>query len=260
MFMPAKRKKTPTGLLLSGGLDSCILLCHMARHGLQIQPFYIRSQLHWEQDELRAIQAFLRTVGNNKGNKLGNNIRAGNRRSKGTVPIFVDTKNETVPNIEPLVVLDMPLKDLYGRHWSTDGRDVPDAHTPDNAVYLPGRNALLIIKASIWCRLNGIGELAIAVLGSNPFGDATAEFFADLESALERATAGRVRLVRPFARFDKRQVMRLGRGLPLQLTFSCISPIKGSHCGVCNKCAERQKAFRFIDMDDPTHYAKGCRL
>ena len=38
--------------------------------------------------------------------------------------------------------------------------------------------------------------------------------------------------------------MALGRGLPLELTFSCISPLRGLHCGHCNKCAERQAAFR----------------
>ena len=222
--MPANNQNTSIGLLLSGGLDSCILLGHLADQGHRVQPFYIRSQLHWEEEEQRVVRAFLQAVGKE--------------------------------NIERLVVLEMPLKDLYGRHWSTDGQGVPDAHTADDAVYLPGRNALLIIKASIWCRLNGISQLALAVLGSNPFGDATADFFDDLESALDRATGQRVRIVRPFAQFDKQQVMRLGRDLPLELTFSCIAPIDGLHCGVCNKCAERQKAFRLINMADPTHYKK----
>ena len=150
----------------------------------------------------------------------------------------------------------MPLKDLYGRHWSTDGLAVPDAHSPDDAVYLPGRNALLIIKASIWCRLNGVDQLALAVLGSNPFSDATPEFFTDFESALDRATGGRVQVVRPFAQIDKQQVMQLGCNLPLELTFSCIAPVNGLHCGQCNKCAERQKAFKLVDRPDPTIYVK----
>jgi 7-cyano-7-deazaguanine synthase len=221
--MPAHNKNTPTGLLLSGGLDSCILLGHLIGDGHRVRPFYIRSQLRWEDAEQEAMRAFLNRLGPEK--------------------------------IEPLVVLDLPLKDLYGKHWSTDGQDVPDSHSPDNAVYLPGRNALLIIKASIWCRLNGIDRLALAVLGSNPFGDATREFFTNFESALDRATGGRVQMLRPFEKFDKRQVMQLGRSLPLELTFSCIAPIDGLHCGRCNKCAERQKAFKLIDLQDPTKYA-----
>ena len=147
------------------------------------------------------------------------------------------------PRWRGLVVLEMPLGDVYGEHWSLTGRGVPDAASPDTAVYLPGRNALLLIKPVLWCRLHGIEELALAVLASNPFDDATPEFFAQFESALARATGGRVRLERPFARLDKRQVMELGRHLPLELTFSCIAPADGRHCGRCNKCAERMAAF-----------------
>ena len=53
----------------------------------------------------------------------------------------------------------------------------------------------------------------------------------------------------------KRQVMERGRDDPLELTFSCISPVAGKHCGRCNKCAELQRAFRDIGLEDPTCYA-----
>ncbi|MCD4728936.1 MAG: 7-cyano-7-deazaguanine synthase, partial [Pirellulales bacterium] len=43
---------------------------------------------------------------------------------------------------------------------------------------------------------------------------------------------------------------------PLELTFSCLSPVAGLHCGRCNKCAERQEAFRSLEMHDPTRYAR----
>ncbi|HEY4761317.1 MAG TPA: 7-cyano-7-deazaguanine synthase, partial [Thermoguttaceae bacterium] len=66
---------------------------------------------------------------------------------------------------------------------------------------------------------------------------------------------GRVTVLRPFAQFDKRQVMQLGRNLPLELTFSCIAPAGGLHCGRCNKCKERRMAFRLIETEDPTTYA-----
>lgn len=213
----------PTGLLLSGGLDSCILLGHLLDEGHRVQPFYIRSQLVWQGEELLAVERFRRAL--------------------------------SCPRLEELVILELPLGDLYQGHWSITGQEVPDAVSPDDAVYLPGRNALLVIKAALWCRLHGIGRLALAVLRSNPFADATPGFFDDFESALDRAIGGRVRIVRPFARLDKREVMDLGRGLPLELTFSCIAPTEGMHCGRCNKCAERKAAFRLIGTDDPTRYA-----
>src|SRR6185295_6790752 len=150
------------------------------------------SHLFWEALELRAVERFVQALDS--------------------------------PQIEPLVTLDLPLADLYQDHWSVTGKSVPAADTPDEAVYLPGRNALLVIKALLWCRLHEIDELALAPLGSNPFADATPEFFQEFESAMNRATNGRVRISRPFAHLSKREVMQLGSDDPLDLTFSCIAP------------------------------------
>ncbi len=215
---------SPIGLLVSGGLDSCILLGHLLEQGHRVQPFYIRCGLHWEAEELRGVRQFCAALESRR--------------------------------LQELVVLELPLADLYQRHWSLDGRLVPDASTPDEAVYLPGRNPLLLIKAALWCQLNGIDRLALALLASNPFPDATARFFEAFETALTLAAGKPLSIERPFARLHKAECMRLGRGLPLELTFSCISPVEGRHCGACNKCAERRAAFRDAQMQDPTTYAR----
>jgi 7-cyano-7-deazaguanine synthase len=187
------RCSTPIGLLLSGGLDSCVLLGRLLSEGHRVQPFYVRSDLVWQPEELDSARRFCKAV------------RCG--------------------ALEHLVVLEMPLRDLYGEHWSVTGQETPDSSSPDDTVYLPGRNALLTIKAAVWCGMHGVDRLALAVLGSSPF------------------------------RYHKAQVMDLGRGLPLELTFSCIAPSGGMHCGRCNKCAERIAAFRLIGAEDPTRYA-----
>jgi 7-cyano-7-deazaguanine synthase len=153
------------------------------------------------------------------------------------------------------VVLALPLADLYDDHWSITGRDVPQANEPDELVYLPGRNPLLVIKAHVWCRLHGMSQLALGSLASNPFADASDEFFRQFEAAMDHAVSGHVELVRPLAAMDKRGVMELGRRLPLGLTFSCLAPRGEMHCGRCNKCAERQRAFRDAGLADSTHYA-----
>jgi 7-cyano-7-deazaguanine synthase len=149
----------------------------------------------------------------------------------------------------------MPLADVYGGHWSITGREVPNAETADDAVYLPGRNAILLMKPAVWCRMHGIEQLALAVLATNPFGDASGEFFEYFETALTRALGGRVEIIRPFSHLIKSDVMGLGRDMPLEQTFSCIDPRDGLHCGCCNKCAERREAFESIRMSDPTKYA-----
>jgi 7-cyano-7-deazaguanine synthase len=210
-------------VLVSGGLDSAILLAESVRQRAAVWPLYVRHGLHWEAAELAWL-----------------------RRYAGALDL---------PALRPLQALELPVADLYGRHWSVTGEGVPDAETPDEAVYLPGRNVLLLAKAMLWCRLHAVGAVALATLRGNPFPDATPEFFAGFEGAVNRATGGAVRVLRPYAALDKVEVMRRGRGLPLGLTFSCIRPTGERHCGRCNKCAERRRAFADADMADPTDYS-----
>jgi 7-cyano-7-deazaguanine synthase len=211
------------GVLVSGGLDSSILVGHLLAQGRAVQPLYIRTGVRWQAPEQDALERFLAAV--------------------------------ATPQLARLVVLDLPLADLYEGHWSLTGRDVPDAKSPDEAVYLPGRNALLLVKAAVWCQLHNVGELAMAPLGSSPFDDAGEAFFRDFQAAINHGGPQRLRLLRPFGDMKKQHVMNLGRHLPLELTFSCIAPVANQHCGQCNKCAERRAAFAEAAREDKTTYA-----
>jgi 7-cyano-7-deazaguanine synthase len=214
-------------LLVSGGLDSCILMGHLLASGRTVQPIYIRTGVAWELEELTAVRSFTSAVQS--------------------------------PRLRELVSLELPLDDLYANHWSINGRGAPAADSPDEAVYLPGRNPLLLVKAAVWCQMYGVEELALAPLASNPFADATEEFFAAFERAIRLAGTAPLRIVRPFAGMTKREVMQLGRDYPLNDTFSCIAPVDGLHCGRCNKCGERKSAFDLAGLDDPTQYASKLR-
>jgi 7-cyano-7-deazaguanine synthase len=215
----------PLAVLISGGLDSAILLGEALRRGRTVQPLYVRQGLYWEEAELQHLRRFLGAL--------------------------------QTSHLRPLHVLELPVADVYADHWSLTGRGVPAADTPDEAVYLPGRNVLLLAKALLWCRLHGVDAVALAPLGSNPFPDATPAFFDDFAALVNRATVGQVRVLRPYAQLHKSDVMRRGRGLPLKWTFSCMRPVGGRHCGGCNKCAERRRAFADVDLPDPTAYDKG---
>ena len=57
------------------------------------------------------------------------------------------------------------------------GVDVPKHGDADDAVFMPGRNIVLIGLAAVWCSTRGVGAVAIGSLGGNPFPDATPEFF-----------------------------------------------------------------------------------
>ena len=52
----------------------------------------------------------------------------------------------------------------------------------------------------------------------------------------------------------KVQVVARGKKWPLELTLSCLAPRDMQHCGRCNKCAERRKAFAGAGLPDKTVY------
>ncbi|HEY2155649.1 MAG TPA: 7-cyano-7-deazaguanine synthase [Isosphaeraceae bacterium] len=205
--------------LVSGGSDSAVLAVDLLRTFGRVWPIYILFGLRWEEAELSGLREFLDAVER--------------------------------PGLMPLTVLDEPVAEVYGDHWSTGGRGVPDAESPDEDVYLPGRTLLLAAKAAVWSGIRGIEALAIGTLASNPFPDSTPEF----DRAFEAVVGGRFRLLRPFAGLEKADVLRRGTGLPLWLTFSCLDPVEGRHCGRCNKCAERRRGFGEQGRADRTDYA-----
>jgi 7-cyano-7-deazaguanine synthase len=151
-------------------------------------------------------------------------------------------------------VLNVPIARIYGTHWSVSGDAVPDDRSADEAVYLPGRNLLLLAQPSVWCALNGVHRIALGTLKGNPFPDSSREFFDDFAALVRRGMGHSLEVVTPFAGLTKADVLAMGRGLALRHTLSCIAPQGGRHCGRCNKCAERRLAFSALQIDDVTEY------
>jgi 7-cyano-7-deazaguanine synthase len=209
-------------VLASGGLDSAVLVAELLRQGRPVHPIYLRSGLAWEPTEEAHLRGFLDTL--------------------------------TSPAPEPLVVLHAPIASVYGTHWSVAGDAVPDEQSADEAVYLPGRNLLLLAQPSVWCALHGVHTIALGTLKGNPFPDSSREFFDEFEALVRRGLGHVLEVVAPFAELTKADVLELGRGLALQRTFSCIDPQEELHCGHCNKCAERRRAFSALRIDDTTAY------
>lgn len=213
-----------TAVLLSAGLDSAVLAALELRSA-RVHPIYVRAGLAWEGEELRALDRLLAS------------------------PPFDG-------RIEPLVHLTFSVDDVYpASHWALRG-EPPAFDTPDEDVYLTGRNVVLLCKAAIHCAQQRIPRIALGPLAGNPFPDATREFFSAMARALSLGLAHDIEVATPFAALHKADVVRLGTelGVPLELTLSCMNPRGGVHCGQCSKCRERRDAFLESGMPDPTTY------
>ncbi len=92
--LPGRGVTSPRSLavLTSGGVDSAVLVADLARQGWVVHPLYIRFGLAWEAAEEAHLRRFLDT--------LPANLRP-----------------------RPLVVLDLPIADVYGAHWSVSGAE-----------------------------------------------------------------------------------------------------------------------------------------
>ena len=211
-------------VLFSAGLDSAVLLAQALRNG-PAQPIYVRTGLAWESQELAAADALLRA------------------------PVLRGAL--------PLVPLTVDVHDVYpATHWAIRG-EAPGFHTPDEDVYLEGRNIILLSKAAVFMKRAKIPRVLLGPLAGNPFPDATLQFFDAMARALSLGLASPITIETPFASMHKSDVIRLGAslGVPLELTLSCMQPIDGIHCGRCSKCRERREAFSEAGVVDPTRYA-----
>lgn len=193
-----------------------------------VHPIYVTSGLAWEREERvmleRALQAF----------------PAGSR-------------------LAPLRVLDASVRDVYApTHWSLTGTP-PAWDTPDEDVYLVGRNIVLLGKAAVYCALARISRIALGPLAGNPFPDATPAFYEAMARALALGLDHPIRIETPYRAWHKPDVIRRGHAIeaPMALTMSCMNPVGNRHCGACSKCRERHDAFIEAIGQDPTPYARG---
>ena len=204
-------------MLVSGGLDSAVLLAEMAERYRRVWPIYIRQGLAWEAAELYWLKRFLLYL-----RPAVIPAKAGTQSNIPLGPRHCTSGGGD--GIQALTVLSLPMNDVYGAHWSTGHRAVPGARSRDSAVYLPGRNMILSVKAAVFASMRGIPVLAIGSLDHNPFPDAAPAFFRRWGAALSAGLGAQIKVIAPYRRLSKVEVIVRGRDWPLELSFSCIAP------------------------------------
>ena len=218
-----------TLVLLSGGLDSAVLAAHEAQDA-RVLPVYVSVGLAWEEAEVAMVERLL------------------------AAPAYAG-------KVDPLSRMSFTMRDVYApTHWAIRG--VPPAYdTPDEDVYLVGRNLVLLTKAGVVAAKAKAHRIALGPLAGNPFPDARHAFFTAMAQAMSLGLDHEIEIATPFLTWEKADVIRHGAalGVPFELTLSCMNPVIASalpqHCGLCSKCRERRDAFAAAGVSDPSAYA-----
>ena len=201
-------------VLVSGGLDSTVLMVDELSHGRRVHPVHLRCGFSWEDAEARTLTRLLAAP-----------------PLAGRVPA--------------VVTITVDARDRYpADHWARRGAP-PAFDSPDKDVYLEGRNLLLIPHAALWCRRHGVARLLLGSLAGNPFPDATPAVFAEMTTAISAGLPHPIQVAAPYLTLRKAAVVQRGRalGVPLELTLSCMNPQEDDRpCLACSKCRERRDA------------------
>jgi 7-cyano-7-deazaguanine synthase len=216
-----------TVVVLSGGLDSSVLLAKLLAEGREC----LALTIHYGQRHAREIEAAREICAHYGVRHEVADLRA--------------------------------LTPLWGSNSLTDALvPVPDGHYTEERMkvtVVPGRNLVFLSVAAAWAIANKCDSLAYGAHGGDHaiYPDCRPEFTDALAPAIALADWRQVALERPFVNLNKADIARLGAELrvPLHRTWSCY---KGGevHCGCCATCVERKEAFALAGVPDPTRYAE----
>lgn len=194
-------------VLFSGGLDSGVLAHKLLQAGKTVIPLFIDYGHLSRDNEWIAVDELWR---------------------------FFSRRYPRL--IRKPICLELPLGDVApsrvtGAAW--------DARADSNVYNLvPGRNTYLLMAAATLAVKRGASSVQIAVIKGSNRGDHTPEFIAGIRKVVFQSYYHPPRIVAPFVRMTKREVVALGKklGFPFQHVWTCY--VKGSPCGVCSACVQ----------------------
>jgi 7-cyano-7-deazaguanine synthase len=149
------------------------------------------------------------------------------------------------------------LKDIFSGVTSLCNTNIPLTSEFSQPIIVPFRNAIFLSAAVAYAVTVGAGKIFYGAQGSDePFyPDCRREFYQAFEKAARLGTCEDISIEAPFSNMKKSEVIKAGAelGVPLELTWSCY--LDGAkHCGRCESCVNRKKAFQEAGIADPTKY------
>jgi 7-cyano-7-deazaguanine synthase len=149
------------------------------------------------------------------------------------------------------------LKDVFGDVTSLCNPDIPMTSSFSDPIIVPFRNGVFLSIAVAYAVSVGADKIFYGAHGSDEafYPDCRRTFYEAFEKAAKLGTERDISIEAPFNGLQKSELIRIGvqLGVPFEYTWSCYE--NGSeHCGKCESCMNRRRAFKDAGIDDPTKY------
>ena len=149
------------------------------------------------------------------------------------------------------------LKEVFGDVTSLCNTNIPMTSSFSVPIIVPFRNAVFLSIAVSYAMSICSNKIFYGAQGSDePFyPDCRREFYRAFEKAACLGTGLKLSIEAPFSLLSKSETIKLGAelGVPFSLTWSCYRD-GPKHCGKCESCVNRKKAFAEAGISDPTDY------
>jgi 7-cyano-7-deazaguanine synthase len=149
------------------------------------------------------------------------------------------------------------LKEIFRGVTSLCNTDIPLTAEFSVPIIVPFRNAIFLSVAVAYAVAVGADKIFYGAQGSDePFyPDCRREFYEAFEKAARLGTCEKITIKAPFSSSKKSDLINEGAklGVPFDLTWSCYLD-RAKHCGKCESCVNRKKAFQKAGVADPTKY------
>ncbi|MDD8020127.1 MAG: 7-cyano-7-deazaguanine synthase QueC [Acidobacteriota bacterium] len=227
MTQSSKKKATACVVLFSGGIDST-------------------TALYWALKQYQKVQPVIFDYG-----------------QRHRVEIKMAKKTCQRLGLEPKIIK-TDLRQIGGSALTDEKIRVPGFKKIEEikeglpVTYVPFRNGIFISLAAALAETLGIGHLVCGfnVIDSPNYPDTTSSFVRAMEKATNEGTGARLkekklRIITPFLKMKKSDIIRLGLSLGTDYSYS-VSCYSGQEipCGQCSSCLLRARAWQEAGQED----------
>ena len=165
-------------------------------------------------------------------------------------------------------VIDLPwLAQISTSSLNTD-EDIPEVSEDDldnleksketaSSVWVPARNMVFTAIATSFAESIGAEKIIVGwdKEEANTFPDNSKEFLDTFNELIKVGSPENIKIEAPDIDLDKNEIVELGAKVsaPMELSYSCYKG-ENKHCGVCESCMRRKRAFKMAGIKDLTEY------